>query len=239
MEYLTVLPLAIALLAPAAAGAGLYRPAWTPWIAVSAAGLTFAATAAAWGLGAPAIDREWAPTVDLRLQFALDGLAALFALVASGIGLVVLLYASRYVPRHLEHQDRPPRENVRFHGFMLLFLAAMIGLAIAQDLILLFVFFELTAITSYFLIGYDRTQVEAREAALMALLVTGIASILFLVGALQLHAQHGTFAIGELLRRAPEAGATLSVPVALIAVAAFAKSAQVPFHFWLPVAMAA
>ena len=121
---------------------------------------------------------------------------------------------------------------------LLLFMGAMVGLAMAQDLILLFVFWDLTAIASYYLIAYDRHDAGARASALMALLVTGITAVLLLVGALLLYAAHGTFSVPELAELV-EPGALLNVAGLLIATAALAKSAQVPLHFWLPRAMVA
>ena len=184
------------------------------------------------------VDVAWAETLDLRLAFALDGLAVLYALLATGIGALVFVYARRYVDLHLEHEGRPLRESVRLHGFLLLFMLSMLGLATAQDLILLFVFWDLTAVASYFLIGFDRHRAEARYAALMALLVTGVSAVLLLIGALVLYHEYGTFQLPELFDRA-EAGTATTVAAALIAAAGLAKSAQVPLHFWLPRAMAA
>ena len=117
-------------------------------------------------------------------------------------------------------------------------MVAMVGLACARDLVLLFVFFDLTAVASYFLIGFDRHEREARGAALMALLVTGVSAVAMLAAAALLYAEHETFSLPELFERAP-ADSTTAVAAALIAVAALAKSAQVPLHFWLPRAMAA
>jgi len=120
----------------------------------------------------------------------------------------------------------------------MLFLAAMVGLVMARDLLLLFVFWDLTMVTSYFLIGYDRQRREAMSSALMPLLVTGVASIFFLVAILLLHAVYGTFSVSDLVARA-KSGALLAGAGILVMVAAMAKSAQVPLHFWLPRAMVA
>src|SRR3712207_3282918 len=87
-----------------------------------------------------------------------------------------------YLPLHLHHQHRPPVDGVRFYAFVLLFMGAMVGLVMAQDLILIFLFWDLTAIASYFLIGYDRQFPSSRGAALMALLVTGISAVCLLIG---------------------------------------------------------
>jgi len=107
-----------------------------------------------------------------------------------------------------------------------------------MNLVLLFVFFDLTAVCSYFLIGFDRRRREARTAALMALLVTVVSAVAMLVAAVLLYAVHGTFSIPELIARAGP-GPVTTTAGALLAVAALAKSAQVPLHFWLPRAMAA
>jgi multicomponent Na+:H+ antiporter subunit A len=143
------------------------------------------------------------------------------------------------MPRHLEHEGRPAEEARRFWPWMVLFMGAMIGLACARDLVLLFVFFDLTAVASYFLIGFDRNQVEARAAALMAMLVTGISAVALLIGAVILYAEHGTFSLPALFDLAESGSTATTIAVALIAVAALAKSAQAPLHFWLPRAMAA
>jgi len=155
-----------------------------------------------------------------------------------GVGFLVLVCSSRYLPLHLEHGDRPRSEEIRFYGFMLLFMGSMVGLAMAQDLVLLFVFWDLTAICSYYLIGFDRHDADARASALMALVVTGVTAVLLLVGALLLYAAHGTFSVPEPARRT-EPGVLLNTAGFLIIGAALAKSAQVPFHFWLPRAMVA
>jgi multicomponent Na+:H+ antiporter subunit A len=206
--------------------------------AVAAAVAGFAATLAGWLAGGGSVDLEWAPTLDLRLDLALDGFGALYALLATGIGAAVFAYGAAYLPLHLAHEGRPASESRRFWPWMTLFMVSMVGLACARDLILLFVFFDLTAVASYFLIGFDRERREARGAALMALLVTGVSAVALLLGAVLLYDTYGTFSLPELVERA-RGGTTTTVACALIAFAALAKSAQVPLHFWLPRAMAA
>jgi multicomponent Na+:H+ antiporter subunit A len=208
------------------------------WTAVAFALAGFVACLAAWLAGGGSIDIAWAPSLDLRLEFALDGLGALYALLATGIGTVVFAYGAAYLPLHLEHEGRPAAESRRFWLWMTLFMVSMVGLACARDLILLFVFFDLTAVASYFLIGFDRHRLEARGAALMALLVTGVSAVALLLGAVLLYDQYGTFSLPELFARA-RPGTNTAIAGALIAVAALAKSAQAPLHFWLPRAMAA
>ncbi|MBA3420803.1 MAG: DUF4040 domain-containing protein [Thermoleophilaceae bacterium] len=207
-------------------------------LAATLAALAFAATLYAWLRGGGSIDLPWAPTLGLRLHFRLDALGALYALLATGIGAVVFLYSGRYLRLHLSHQGRPARDERSFYAFMLLFTVSMVGLATAQDLLLLFVFWDLTAIASYFLIGFDRHEAASWSGALMALLVTGITAVLLLVGSVMLFVAYGTFSLPEIIAEA-RPGPALTVAAALIALAGLAKSAQVPFHFWLPNAMAA
>lgn len=206
--------------------------------AVLAAVVAFVACLIAWSAGGGTIDVPWAPSRGLRINLALDGLGALYALLATGIGAAVFAYAAAYMPLHLEHEHRPASDAWRFWPWMVLFMASMVGLALARDLVLLFVFFDLTAVSSYFLIAFDRGTREARGAALMALLVTGVGAVGMLLGGVLLYVEYGTFSLPELFERA-EPGPTTIAASALIAVAALAKSAQVPLHFWLPRAMAA
>jgi multicomponent Na+:H+ antiporter subunit A len=210
-------------------------PAWT---AVAAAITAFVGSLAAWSTGGGMVDVPWAPTLGLRVTFALDGLAALYCLLATGIGAVVFAYGAGYLPLHLEHEHRSSKERWRFWPWMVLFMVSMMGLALAQDLVLLFVLFDMTAVCSYFLIGFDRDRREARGAALMALIVTGVSAVAVLIAAVLLYTEHDTFSIPALLAR-PGGGSTTTVAAALLAVGALAKSAQVPLHFWLPRAMAA
>lgn len=209
--------------------------------AVAVAVVAFVAVLGAWLAGGGGFDIAWLPTWDARLAFRLDGLGALYALLATGIGVAVFTYATAYLPRHLEHEQRPQADGRRFHALMALFLVAMVGLVTAQDLLLLFLFWDLTAIVSYLLIGFDHQHREARLSALMALLVTGVSAVLLLIGILVLRAEYGTTSIPELLARvtAGPAGPAVTLAGALVAVGALAKSAQAPLHFWLPRAMAA
>ena len=221
-----------------AAACGTARPALAAPVGAALAALAFAATLWGWLSGGGAVDVAWASSWDLRLHLELDGLAALYALLATGVGFAVLVYASRYLPLHLEHQQRPESDGNAFYFFILLFMGAMVGLAMAQDLILVFLFWDLTAVASYYLIGFNRHDPESRASALMALLVTGVTAVLLLIGALLLYAAHGTFSVPDLAERV-EPGPLLTTAGGLIAVAGLAKSAQVPLHFWLPRAMAA
>jgi len=207
-------------------------------LASLAAAASFAAVALAWTGGGGEINVPWAPTLGLRIQLALDGLAALYALLATGIGVLVFAYGAAYLPAHLAHGGRPASDARRFWPWMVAFMVAMVGLAMALDLVLLFVLFDLTAVASYFLIGFDRHRAEARGAAFMALFVTAGSAVALLLGAVLLYAEYGTFSLPELFALA-RPGGTTTVAAVLIAVAAFAKSAQAPLHFWLPRAMEA
>jgi multicomponent Na+:H+ antiporter subunit A len=237
--FTVLTPLVLALLAaPAALLAGTLKPAYALPSGAAFAALAALTTLWGWSAGGGTVYVAWVPSWDLRFAVALDGLAALYALLATGIGFAVLVYSWRYLPLHLEHERRMHSDAVRFYFFMLLFMGAMVGLAMAQDLILVFLFWDLTAISSYYLIGYDAHKEESRASALMALLVTGVSAVLLLIGALFLYAAHGTFSVPELAELA-EPGPLLTGSGLLIAIAGLAKSAQVPLHFWLPRAMAA
>lgn len=196
----------------------------------------------AWLLGqvdavaAGAVRREawsWVAPLGVQAAFALDGLSLLFGLLVSGIGALVFAYSGAY----LAGDARAPR----FHAVLSVFMASMLGLVLADDLLLLFVFWELTSVTSYLLVGYDHERPDARAAALQALLVTAGGGLALLAGFLLLGHIAGTYTISELLGR----GDTVrSHPwylptLGLVLIGAFTKSAQVPFHFWLPAAMAA
>jgi len=199
--------------------------------AVAGALLTFAAVL--WGVlaGGGEWAIAWVPSWGLEARFALDGLAALYGLVAAGVGAVVVIYSGRYIEDHLRAKGRL-HDAPRFHALVLLFLAAMLGLATAQDLLLLFVFFDLTAVVSYLLIGFDHDDDEARAASLAALLVTAGSGVLLLAAVAWTWLEARTLRIADL--------GPLPVGVAvLVLVPAMAKSAQVPLHFWLPRAMVA
>lgn len=199
-----------------------------------------AAIIAGWSFWLPeaAVNASWAEVYGFRFELELDGLARLYALLATGIGLFVVAYATRYIELHLRHQGRPPGDQTKFYFFLLLFMAAMVGLVMAQDLILIFLFWDLTAIASFFLIGFDQHEEESRSSAMMALMVTGITAVLVLIGSMMLYAEFGTWSLPAIIDQG-EMPRAASIALLLIAIGALAKSAQVPFHFWLPRAMAA
>jgi multicomponent Na+:H+ antiporter subunit A len=177
--------------------------------------------------------RPWLPRFDVDLAFFADGLSALFAAIIAGVGAVVLVYSSEYLKGN-------PLLG-RFYAYILAFMAAMLGVALSDNLITLFVFWELTSLSSYLLIGFDHEQATSRKAALQALLVTGGGGLALLAGLLLLGSAAGTFTLSEIVQeRGDLSKHALYVPVVLLVLAgAFTKSAQFPFHFWLPNAMAA
>jgi multicomponent Na+:H+ antiporter subunit A len=238
MEPAIWLLIAAGAAAPVTIAAGAWKLRLTAPVALIMTILSFAAAVWGWRAGSEAIDLSWAPAWGLRFSFSLDGLAALYAMLATGVGVAVVAYAGGYMPLHLHHEHRPTRDVVPFFGWLLFFMGAMVGLVMARDLVLIFIFWDLTAIASFFLIGYDRQHREARSAALMALLTTGISALAFLVAILLIYRETGTFQLDGALA-GMTTGQDATAAGLLIAVAAFAKSAQVPLHFWLPRAMAA
>jgi len=175
----------------------------------------------------------WVPDLGVSLSFYLDGLSLLFALLISGVGILIVIYAGSYL-------EGEPRLG-RFYFWLLLFMTAMLGLVLAGNLITLFAFWELTSITSFFLIGFDDRQESSRSAALQALLVTGLGGLAMLAGFLLLGLAAGSFELSALLTAGDAVRShPLYLPILLLILAgAFTKSAQFPFHFWLPSAMAA
>ena len=217
---------------------GYWEPRRVSVMAVFSTALAF--LVAVWGASGDGASWsiDWVDAWSVQFALALDGLAGMYAMLATGVGLLVVLYAAGYMPRHRAHMGQRAVDDVRFYGFLLLFMAAMVGLVLAQDLLLIFVFWDLTAIASFFLIGFDREEEESREAALMALLVTGISAIGVLIGAVLLWNAYGTFSLPLIFEQAVPS-TEVSWAVGLILFGALAKSAQFPFHFWLPRAMAA
>ena len=172
--------------------------------------------------------------LDTVLALRLDGLGLLFGTLVCGIGALVLVYASGYF------QGKPGVLG-RFAAFAYLFAAAMLGLVLADDLVTLFISWELTSVASFLLIGLQHEDPKARAGAMRALVVTGGGGLALLVAVLLLAAVSGTTSIDELLTRGDAVrGSAAYLPIlGLVALAAFTKSAQAPLHYWLPGAMAA
>jgi multicomponent Na+:H+ antiporter subunit A len=179
----------------------------------------------------------WIPGLKLEFAFRMDALAWVMSLLVLGVGALALVYCARYFKK--KDQDLGG-----FGAQFLAFAGAMFGLVVADDLLLLFIFWELTTILSYLLIGFARTRLAARRSALQALMVTTAGGLAMLVGLIMLGHGAGTYRISAILAQAPglvtgPAGATVAAAVVLVLVGAITKSALVPFHFWLPGAMAA
>ncbi len=191
------------------------------------------AAPAIWAGGVLTSTYTWAPSLGLDISFRLDGLSLLFALLITGIGSIVLVYGGMYLREH-SHLGR-------FYAFLLFFMASMVGLVLANNLLLVYVFWELTGISSYLLIGFEHDRLEARRAALQALLVTGLGGLCLLAGIVLLGQMAGTFDVTAILQRgtALRENALYPAALSLILIGAFTKSAQFPFHFWLPRAMEA
>ncbi|KKB10220.1 hydrogen gas-evolving membrane-bound hydrogenase subunit E [Devosia chinhatensis] len=180
-----------------------------------------------------AVGLDWVPEQGINLSFFVDGLSLVFALTISGVGALIVLYAASYLAGHA-HRGR-------FLGFMLAFMGAMLGLVLSDSLLCLFVFWELTSITSFLLIGFDHTRQAARRGAIQALVITNIGGMFLLAGSVLVHQIAGFWelsalrATGDLMRDHALYGLVLLCFVG----AAFTKSAQFPLHFWLPNAMEA
>ena len=174
---------------------------------------------------------QWIPRLAVSLSIYLDGLSLLFALLICGVGTLIVLYSGGYLAGHTNLG--------RFYLYILSFMASMLGLVMSGNLVTLFIFWELTSLTSYFLIGFDHHRESARTAALQALLVTGIGGLALLAGILLLGSIGNSLEIHELLTRGDIIRSHhLYLPMLiLVLLGAFTKSAQFPFHFWLPSAM--
>ncbi|MCL4871538.1 MAG: DUF4040 domain-containing protein [Anaerolineae bacterium] len=172
----------------------------------------------------------WVPSLDLTLAFRLDGLGLLFALLISGIGTLIAIYGGSYLKGH--------PDLGRFFLYLLVFMAAMLGVVLSDNLLALFVFWEMTSISSYLLIGFNHDQEASRKGALKALLITGLGGLFMLAGFVLLGEMGGSYTISQL----PTTLSTMPLylpMLILVLIGAFTKSAQWPFHIWLPDAMQA
>jgi len=180
---------------------------------------------------------DWLPTIGLNIGWRLDGLALMFALMITGVGLLIILYAAYYMG--------PADPAGQFYSLLMLFMAAMLGIVLCDNLLLLVVFWELTSVSSFLLVGYWAADPQgggaARAGARMALAVTSGGGLALLAGVVVLGQIAGSFELSVLLTRGDLVRAHALYPLALglILLGCFTKSAQWPFHFWLPEAMAA
>jgi multicomponent Na+:H+ antiporter subunit A len=174
----------------------------------------------------------WVGGLDLALDLRFDALAATMTLVVAVVGVLVMAYSAWYFPAR-------DVDLGRLAGLLVLFAGAMVGVVQADHLLALYGFWEITTITSYLLIGHEFTDARARAAALHALVVTGAGGLAMLGGFVLLGHAAGTYRLSALVSAPPPVGTTVTVAVVLILLGAFTKSAQYPFHAWLPGAMAA
>ena len=172
----------------------------------------------------------WVPDLGLALDLRLDAFSLLMVGLVSGIGVLVYVYAYAYF------DERP--DLGRFVATLTAFAGSMLGLVLSDNLLGLYVFWELTSITSYLLIGFDDAKASARAAALQAILITGVGGLAMLGGFVILGLEASTFSLSGLLA-APPSGTAVDVALVLVLLGACTKSAQAPFHSWLPRAMAA
>ena len=195
--------------------------------------LVYAATTAGAVLdGRPVVSRlSWVPGLGLEFDLRIDAFSLMMIIVVSGIGLLVIAYAASYF-------SHPTPGTVHLVGLLSLFAGAMLGVVVADHLLALFVFWELTSITSYLLIGNDDTNGRARASALQALLVTGIGGLFLLVGLIIVGQAGGTYRLSE-LAASPPSGPAVGAGLVCILVGCLTKSAQIPFGGWLPAAMVA
>jgi multicomponent Na+:H+ antiporter subunit A len=175
----------------------------------------------------------WVPALGVEFSFYVDGLSALMLLMITGVGSAVFVYAGGYLAGH-------PQQH-RLYILLSLFMVAMIGCVTADNLIVLFLFWEMTSLTSFMLVGFNHEQPDSRKSAQQALLVTGTGGLVLLAGFIVLGQAMGSWSMSEIVLRLPEMEQTpqLTTALVLILVGAFTKSAQFPFHFWLPNAMSA
>jgi multicomponent Na+:H+ antiporter subunit A len=171
----------------------------------------------------------WVPMLDVALGLRLDGLSLVFALLITGIGALIVLYSGVYLHGH-------PQLG-RFYAYLLVFMMAMLGLVLADDLIAMFVFWELTSVASYLLISFNHEKPESRRAALQALLITGGGGLALLAGLVLLGIAADTWQFSQLQAELVQAHALFPAIMVLVLIGCFTKSAQFPFHFWLPNAM--
>jgi multicomponent K+:H+ antiporter subunit A len=175
----------------------------------------------------------WMPELGIDFAFRLDGLGYLFALLILCVGLLIILYAKYY----LSEKD----SMGKFYALLMMFMAAMLGIVLTENILLTFVFWELTSVSSFLLIGFWNHKAESRRGARMALIVTGGGGLAMLAGFLLLGHVAGSYELTKIFeaREVVQASPLFFPILILILLGAFTKSAQFPFHFWLPQAMAA
>jgi multicomponent Na+:H+ antiporter subunit A len=169
----------------------------------------------------------------MEFAFRIDGLSLIFGLLISGIGVLILLHASYYMAKY--------ERQANFYTYLMFFMGAMIGMVFSDNLLVLFIFWEITSVASFFLIGFDHHAEKSRQAALQALLITGFGGLCLFFAVILTGNITGTYVISELLEQNIHLGnhPQYYLILTLTLLAAITKSAQFPFHFWLPGAMQA
>lgn len=234
LALLAALPFLGALLAALASRAGRSASALAAVLPTALAFLLVLSQAPAVLGGAVITEHyQWLPALGLTASFRLDGLALLFSGLITGIGMLVILYARFYL-------SKSDPMGV-FYTYLMLFQGAMLGIVLSDNILLLLIFWELTSLSSFLLIGFWGHLPESRQGARMALAVTGGGGLCLIAGMLLLGHIAGSYELGEVLAKSAEIQSSpLYLPaLILILLGAFTKSAQFPFHFWLPRAMAA
>ncbi|WP_421735366.1 Na+/H+ antiporter subunit A [Cellulomonas sp.] len=233
MLLLLAVHLAAAVVAPALLG-WMGRKAF--WVLALAP-----ASAAVWALtwtsqvqagNGPVEQVEWIPTLGLELTFRLDTLSWLMTLVVGGVGALVLVYCAAYFKSSASGLGR-------FGGVFVAFSGSMLGLVTSDDMLLMFVFWELTTVTSYVLIGHYAERKASRRAAMQAIVITTAGGLAMLVGLVLLGEAAGTYRLSEVIADPPQGTTAVTVAIVCLLAGAVTKSALIPFHFWLPAAMAA
>ncbi|GAA1977754.1 Na+/H+ antiporter subunit A [Isoptericola halotolerans] len=232
MLLVLLLTFVLALAAPVLVGWWGRRAFWVLALGpASAAAYALAVTGRVSAGDEPASSTPWVPGLQLSIDLRLDALSWLMLIVVGGVGALVLVYCSAYFARDAVGTGR-------FAAILTAFSGAMIGLVTADDLLLLFVFWELTTVFSYLLIGHYADRKASRRAAMQAIVVTTAGGLTMLVGLILLGVSTGTWQVSQVVADPPTGTAAVVASVCVLAGAA-TKAALVPFHFWLPAAMAA
>ncbi len=234
LPVITILPFIGAIFAAWASNFNRLASAWVAAIVTILALVLLAPSMAVVFAGETIIQSwSWIPAVGLEFAFRLDGLGLLFAILILGIGLLIIIYARYY----LYVKDCMGR----FYAYLLMFMGSMLGIVLSENIIQLIVFWELTSLSSFLLISYWQHREDAREGALMALVITGGGGLALLAGVLLLGNVVGSYNLSDVLAAGEQVRShELYLPILILfLIGVFTKSAQFPFHFWLPHAMAA
>jgi multicomponent Na+:H+ antiporter subunit A len=205
------------------------------WVATNWPGSDVAGQAAPGHRGPTTVNIEWLPELSMNITLRFDALSALMSVLVLGIGALVLFYCTDYFHHHDGHTEK---RLPSFAAELIAFSGAMFGLVCSDNMLMLYVFWELTTVLSFLLVGHYAERATSRRAATQALLVTTFGGLAMLVGIVVLGNLSGTYLLSELIA-SPPTGPAASIGIVLVLVGALSKSAIVPMHFWLPGAMAA